>query len=628
MCGIAGFVNIKNYQLNLKDIINQMIIQLHRRGPDEKGFYIWNKFVLGISRLKIIDIIKGSQPIFNEDKNIVVVLNGEIYNYKELRNELLQRNHRFYTNTDTEVLVHLYEEYKENMLNKLNGMFSFAILDKLNRKLFIARDRLGIKPLYFYYDKNLFAFASELKAFLPFFNNNLIKKKINYKSLVNYLIMEYVPAPYSIYNNFFKLLPGHYIVFKKDKPVILKYWDISPANFDYSKENRIINQFYDLLEDSVRIRLRADVPLGIFLSGGIDSSTITYFAHKFIKSLSTFSITFDEPSFDETKYINTIVNNFKIKHYSHNFTPEAMRKIIPDVVKYVDEPFADASILPTYMLSKFTRQKVTVALGGDGGDELLAGYPTYQAFYLAKYYNILPAYLKKIVNYLSNKLPVSDKNFSFDFKLKKFLSAADYPYISRNFLWLGSFSLEEIQKLLIPEIFKEIKSYNPFDDLIIPDEIKHLPPLMQILYIDIKYYLQNDILVKVDRASMANSLEVRVPFLDHRIVEYLFSMPLKYKIRFLKTKWILKKMMKNYLPKKNVFRPKKGFGIPIAKWIKNGMKNEISNLFNKENIEKLGIFNYNYIEQLLNEHLEGKINNRKKIWTLISLVYWHKNYGE
>ena len=626
MCGIAGFINFKNQKIDNSSLIKEMIDKLYFRGPDENGFFIWKNVALGIARLKIIDLLKGSQPISNESKNLVIVFNGEIYNYKELREELILKNHHFKTDSDTEVILHLYEEEKENMFEKLNGMFAFAIFDKNEKKFLIARDRIGIKPLYFFYNQDFFAFASELKAFIPLFKRNIVKKELNYKALVNYLIMEYVPAPYSIFNNIFKLMPGHYLILKENKLKIKKYWDLPLNEGNYSNLNFVKERLYNLLLDSVRLELRSDVPLGIFLSGGIDSSTITYFAKKVTDKISTFSIRFNEPSFDEGLYINYFVEFLNLKHYSKNFTPDEMRKFIKPVFSYLDEPFADASILPTYMLSKFTRQYVKVALGGDGGDELFAGYPTYQAFVLAKYFKFLPDFLQKIIKSLADKLPVSDKNFSFEFKLKKFLSAINSDFIERNFLWLGSFYPNEFKNLFTPEVFKKIKSYNPFEEIILPTEIKKLPPLSQILYLDIKYYLQNDILVKVDRASMANSLEVRPPLLDHRILEFVFNMPINYKLKFLQTKWILKNLMKSYLPHQNVFRSKKGFGIPISKWIKFEMKNEIINLFDKSKIENIGIFNFNYVKNLLIEHLSNKVNNRKKLWTLISFILWYENY--
>lgn len=625
MCGIAGFIDNSSNKKNYKNQIIDMIQSLHLRGPDEKGYFLYKNLAIAIARLDIIDLKTGSQPIFNEDKSLVVVFNGEIYNFRELRLELQSKNHKFYTNSDTEVLVHLYEEYKENMCFKLNGMFAFAIYNKNDNSVYIARDRIGIKPLYYYYDKKNFAFASELKAFLklPFF-----KKNLDSQALAQYLIMEYIPAPKAIFKNIYKLLPGHYLIIKNNKVVIRQYWDVPKTKIKYNNFNEIKEHFISLVDDSVKRRLISDVPIGVFLSGGIDSSTISHFAYQYLKkNLHTFSISFDNPSFDETRYINLMRNKLDIHHHDKLFNLNKMLPLIPKVFQYLDEPFADASILPTYMLSQFARKNITVALGGDGGDELFAGYPTYPAHKFALLYSRLPLQMRNFINKQLNRLPVSLKNFSIDFKIKKFISGINYPPLIRNFIWLGSYNEKELLQIFSPNMHQEIKNFNPFD--IIDENIKNFSEenvLDQILYLDLKLYLQNDILVKVDRASMANSLEVRVPFLDYRIVEFIYTLPLEYKLNFFQTKYILKQSMKKILPRQIIQREKKGFGIPIAHWIKHELKDFTLNLLSKENIIKHDIFNYSFIQNLLNEHFNGIKDNRKKIWTLIAFQLWQKYY--
>ena len=602
-----------------------MLDHLHKRGPDEKGTFFHNNFTFGIARLNIIDLVTGSQPVYSEDKNLVVVLNGEIYNFPHLRTELIEKKHKFYTNSDTEVLVHMYEEYGKEMLPRLNGMFSFAIYDKKKKELFIARDRIGIKPLYYYFDRKNFAFASEVKSLLEL---DFISKRLEPKALANYLLMEYVPAPLSIFKNIHKLLPGHFLVFKKDQLIIKKYWEVPNKNKKYSNFREVKEHFTGLLDDAVKIRLISDVPLGVFLSGGIDSSTLSLFAQRHLGNrLKTFSIGFDDPSFDESEYIKIITDKFNIDHSHKMFTIDKMLQLIPSVFKYLDEPFGDASILPTFMLSNFARKKITVALGGDGGDELLAGYPTYPAHKFALIYSRLPEIIRKAISRQVNNLPVSLKNFSFDFKAKKFVSGIDYPPVLRNFIWLGSFNEKEIPGLLSEDVMKDLKDYNLFD--IVYQTLKEWKGddvLEQILYLDLKLYLQNDILVKVDRASMANSLEVRVPLLDHRIVEFVYSLPLKYKLNFFQTKYLLKKSMKPYLPSKIINRPKKGFGIPVGKWIKSELKDLTFKLFNEKKIRNDNIFDYTIIHKLLKQHLEGRKDNRKQLWTLMAFQMWHDNY--
>ena len=625
MCGIAGFLDNSSNSRKSEGLILKMLESIHSRGPDEKGIFMYKNFSFGIARLKIIDLFTGSQPVYNEKKDLVVVLNGEIYNFKELRSSLQRKNHKFYTNSDTEVLIHLYEEYKEKMLDKLNGMFAFAIYNKKNNELFIARDRIGIKPLYYFHDDKNFAFASELKAL---FHLDFIKKELNHHALVNYLMLEYIPAPLSIFKNILKLLPGHYLILKKNKVITRQYWDVKSDKIKYKNFSEVKENFKSLLDSSVKLRLISDVPLGVFLSGGIDSSTIASYAYKHSGNyLNTFSIGFDDPSFDETEYVNIIKKRINANHYHKTFTVNNMIKLIPTVYKYLDEPFADASILPTYMLSKFARERVTVALGGDGADELMAGYPTYPAHKFALYYSKLPVSLKAFIEGCIRKLPVSLKNFSFDFKAKKFISGINYPPLLRNLIWLGSFSEKDIPNILSENVLKEIKDYNPFD--IVSQTLGKWESndiLEKILYLDLKLYLQNDILVKVDRASMANSLEVRVPFLDHRIVEFIYSLPMKYKLNFFKTKYILKQSMKDQLPGKIINRPKKGFGIPVAKWIKKEQKDFILSLLDEKKIKDNNIFNYSIIKNLLSEHFSNKKDNRKKLWTLISFQLWYNNF--
>lgn len=620
MCGIAGFFSDKASHLDNSEI-KKVLRKIKHRGPDEFGYYSNKNFSFGIARLKIIDLKTGNQPIFNEKKNLVVVLNGEIYNYLQLKEKLIKNGHVFTSESDTEVLIHLYEEYQENMLEHLNGMFAFAIYNIKTGDLFIARDRIGIKPLYYYHRGGNFAFASELKSLLSL---SFIKKNIDPEALMNYFMMEYVPAPLSIFKNIVKLMPGHFLIYKNNKIKIKKYWDVKKYGF-YDNFNDSKSKLLSLMSDSVEKRMISDVPLGVFLSGGIDSSTIVHFSKKFCADkLHTFSIGFRDESFDETQYINIIKDRYNTIHHSKTFSMQKIFDLIPTVFSYLDEPFGDASILPTYMLSKFSREKITVALGGDGSDEIFAGYPTYQAHRFAFYYSKLPSFLKNVLYKVINKLPVSLDNFSIDFKLKKFISGIQYDEIIRNIIWLGSFNEIETNTLLKNES-RDI--YNIFDSIRnITSGMDDLNIIEKILYLDMKMYLQNDILVKVDRASMANSLEVRVPFLDHRIVEYAFNMPLHYKLNLFKTKYILKKAITTHIPDKIINRQKKGFGIPVAKWIKENFNTIITNILNKKEIKNDGILNYLYIQDLLDEHISGKKDNRKKLWTIIAFQLWRKNY--
>jgi len=624
MCGLAGYFGKGN-----EEILKKMTCSLEHRGPDDRGFYVDEHLGLGHQRLSIIDLKTGHQPVFNEDKTIVLIFNGEIYNFKELQKELINKGHKFYTQTDTEVIVHLYEENNSNFLNRLNGMFALALWDKRNKKLILARDRLGQKPLYYSLNSRTLIFGSELKALL---NHPDVEKKLDYESLAKYLIYEYVPAPHSIFKNIYKLGPGEYLTYQNNKIKIRKYWNIE---FNLKSKNQnfklALKELNRKFEEAIKIRLISDVPLGVFLSGGIDSSTIAYYAQKnSSQKIKTFSIGFTDESFNESKYARQVSKFLGTEHHENILKPKNCLELIPQITDFLDEPLADASIVPTYLLSKFTKEKVTVALSGDGGDELLMGYPTFQAHKLAEFYQKIPLFIRnKGINPFINNLPASFNNISFDFKLKKFISGFNYIPEVRNQIWLGSFNPKQLKNLLAPQIYQEIQSNNHFEDInnylkIIKEEQLE----NRLIYLYLKNYLQDDILAKTDRASMANSLEVRAPFLDYNLVEFINSLPSDYKLRGWQTKYILKELMKNKLPKNIIYRSKKGFGIPIAKWIRNELKDFVLELFEEKKIKNQGIFNYIYIKQLLKEHFSGQKDNRKLLWTLMIFQMWLEKWGK
>ena len=622
MCGIAGYFGQGN-----QEILKRMTSSLKHRGPDDEGFYVRDKIGLGHRRLSVIDLNTGHQPMANEDKTVWLIFNGEIYNFRELRKELINQGYKFYTQSDTEVVIYLYEEKKEDFLKYLNGMFALALWNEKENKLILARDRLGQKPLYYSLVDQTLVFGSELKSLL---NHPLIKKELDLESLARYLVYEYVPAPHSIFKNIYKLGPGEYLVYRDNKLEIKKYWDIEfnpkpkSQNFSYC-----LKELERRFEESVKKRLISDVPLGVFLSGGIDSTSIAYYAQKnSFKKIKTFSIGFTDKSFDESVYARQAAEFLKSEHYEQILNSKDCLDLIPQITDFLDEPLADASIVPTYLLSKFTREKVTVALSGDGGDELLMGYPTFQAHQLAKIYQKFPDFLKKkIINPLINHLPASLDNISFDFKLKKFISGFEYSSEIRNQLWLGSFSLGQLDKLLLPIVYQEIKSNNHFEDIenylkIVKDESLE----NRLIYLYLKNYLQDDILVKTDRASMAVGLEARAPFLDYHLVDFINSLPNNFKLRGWQTKYIFKKLMKDKIPKNIVYRAKKGFGMPVAKWIREELKDFTLELFIEKKIKEQGIFNYSYVKQLLQEHFAGRKDNRKLIWTLIVFQMWARKW--
>ncbi|MBW2039879.1 MAG: asparagine synthase (glutamine-hydrolyzing) [Deltaproteobacteria bacterium] len=628
MCGICGFCFSDKRQVGF-DVLRKMTSALEHRGPDEEGYYADAGIALGHRRLSIIDLDTGKQPIHNEDKTIYVVFNGEIYNFPELKRGLEKRGHRFYTKTDTEVLVHLYEEMEERCLERLNGMFAFAIWDGRKRKLFLARDRIGIKPLYYAFDDRNLSFASELKSLLkaPF-----VDRSLDLESLGLYLTYDFIPDPYSIVKGIRKILPGHYLVYRDGQLGEGTYWDLDFRDRWEKRlsEEDICDEIWSRFKKSVQMRLISDVPLGVLLSGGIDStSVIAALREEGVDDIKTFSIGFEDPSFDESAFARRAAAFFGTDHYEEILDPKKLLDILPTVASLLDEPLADASIIPTFLLSQFTRRSVKVALGGDGGDEIFAGYPTYQAFRLAQIYAKVPSWLRRnLVERWAMKLPVSFDNMSLDFRLKKFIRGIPYPPIIRNYVWLGTFSPEERGKILNAEIRAELGGLDEFGILNSYLDGKSFDSLLgKLLFLDMKLYLQEGVLVKVDRASMANSLEVRVPFLDHHFVDFVTGLPEGLKLRGLTTKYIFKKTMKDKLPRGIVFRKKKGFGIPVAKWIAGDLRDLFLDVFSEDRIKRQGIFDPTAIQGLLADHLARQVDNRKKLWNLFIFQLWWDNYG-
>lgn len=628
MCGICGIALYSSESRIDESILISMRDSLIHRGPDDSRLLIDRQIGLGHRRLSIIDLSTGAQPVHNEDSTIWVVFNGEIYNYRDIRSDLEKRGHKFYTSSDTETLVHLYEEYGERMLDKINGMFAFCIWDRKGQEMFLARDRIGEKPLFYSFSKDAFIFASELKAILKYPSTS---REIDMLSLSKYLTYEYVPAPNSIFKYIKKLKPGQFMTYKvSSKEVIIKkYWDIPLLDdaIAHKTEEEYAEELIELLRESVRLRLISDVPLGIFLSGGIDSSIITALATEQSDRVQTFTVSFKEKSFDESGYAAEIAKGFNTVHHSEVLDVEKAYTLLPEIMNYLDEPLGDASIIPTFLLSRFTSKKVKATLGGDGGDELFAGYPTFQALKLIHYYDIFPKELRNIIHKIAAKFPVSHKNISFDFKIKQLLRGAGVSPEIMFFLWMGSFNESEKKQLLLSDVRESIKDENPFEDIFnyLKDSNLH-KNLERALYLSMKLYLQDDILTKVDRTSMANSLEVRAPFLDYKFVEFAAKLPTVYKLNRLTTKYLLKKAFRDILPAKIIKRGKKGFGIPIAKWIHGDMKDIFFEYLNEDRIKKEGIFEYSFIKRLMNEHLSRSKDNRKLLWTLLIFQMWKEKY--
>lgn len=617
MCGIGGYIGQGNPQ-----ILKAMNNTLKHRGPDDEGIFYRRNVGFAHTRLSVLDVSKaGAQPMLNHDKTLIITFNGEIYNFQELKQEYLQDKKNFFrSKTDTEVILYLYERFGEACFKNLNGMFALAIYDFRDNSLILARDRMGQKPLYWGIFQSTLIFASELKALL---NHPLTKKELDLTALNKYLFYDYVPTPQCIFKNIFKLEPATYLKYQKGQIQKHTYWDLKSDQQVFS-QNGAIKRFDYLIKNSVKMRLASDVPLGVFLSGGLDSSTIAYYAQNINnKNIQTFSLGFEEKPFDESFYAQKVADWLKSEHRHICLKAQDVLNLIPKIGEIMDEPLADPSFVPTILLSSFTKKKVTVALAGDGGDELLAGYPTFQAEYARSMYRRIPRFIRdKLIKRVVKSLPASYDYYSIDYKLKRFLDGLANNHYRHN-RWIGSIMPEQITLLFKDEIKNALTGENIYD---------HLDRYMRkwnkyesknrLLYLYQRTYLMDSILTKVDRASMLNGLEVRAPFLDFRIIDFLNSLPYQYKLKHLTTKYILKKMMKHKLPNDIVHRAKKGFGFPLAKWLRKELKDFCEDVLSKDNIRKTGLFQYRYVQQLKNNHMAGKENLWKPLWTLIVFQIW------
>ena len=629
MCGIAGWANLdtkKTLQNHSEALLHSMCERMKHRGPDSEGLWLDKTVALGMRRLSIIDLHKGEQPVYSEDKQIIAVMNGELYNFREVREDLEKRGHKFQTQTDTEILPHLYEEYGDALVEHLNGMFAFALWDKRKQKLLLARDRFGEKPLYYGVFDGKLIFASEPKVLLE---NPAVKAEINLDALRQYLSFDYVPAPRSIYKGISKLPAAHLLILEKGEIKTRRYWNLSfHKNGNTPTIGEAAKHLRELLADSVKMRLVSDVPLGILLSGGVDSSTVAAFATQFsTEKVKTFSIGFEEDSFDESKFARQVAAHLGTEHYEDKLSVEKAADLISEIGTWLDEPMSDGSLLPTLLLSRFVKKYVTVALGGDGGDEIFAGYPMYFGHKMARVYDSIPRFVRNgIIEPIVTSLPVSTKNLSFDYKAKRFVAASKHDVVTRHHSWFGSFSIDAQNDLLSEtvlsntsaDIYRDAKNLLKICDA--ADQIE------QMQFLDMNFYMAEDILTKVDRASMAVSLEVRAPFLDPRIAEYAASLPPEYKLKGNKGKYILKKAVEDLLPKTILQRPKKGFGIPIAEWLKGRLNPLMHDLLAPERLKKQDLFNAGFVQKLIKEHETGAASHHKQLWTLLVFQLWYDNF--
>lgn len=629
MCGICGIVQRHEAFTIRPETLQRMNDVIAHRGPDDEGFFAASKVGLAMRRLSIIDLNTGHQPIHNEDESLQIVFNGEIYNYQELRQSLEEAGHQFYTKSDTEAIVHGYEEYGAEVVHHLRGMFAFAIWDHKTDTLFLARDRPGIKPLHYYLDEEKFLFGSEIKAILQC---ERVPREINMNALDRFLTYEYVSSPETIFQGIYKLPPGHFLLFRHGELRIEQYWDNLPVTPEKHEEAYYAHHLAELLEQSVKIRMISDVPLGALLSGGIDSSTVVGFMAKHSSQpVKTFSIGFEDQTYNELEYARTVSKHFGTKHYEFIIKPDAV-DLVEHLVKNLDEPFGDFSIFPTYLVCKMAREHVTVALSGDGGDELFAGYDTYIADRLARTYQKFPAALRhQAITPLIERIPPSPQKKGLVNRTKRFIEGTMLPPELMHTRWMMFLHDQEKQQLYTGDLLEAYKRGNTcqyIQEYFTRSARNGVSPLAQQEYVDIKTYLTDDILVKVDRMSMAPSLEARVPFLDHKVMEFAATIPTHLKLKGFTTKYILKKAAADLLPEKILTRGKEGFSIPIKNWLMNELRPLLLDTLATERIKQRGYFQPDYVQRLVQEHLTGKANHSHRLWALMVFEIWHQMYLE
>lgn len=602
MCGFVGFCDDSK---NKKKIIRDMADIIKHRGPDSDGYYVDNNIALGFRRLSIIDLDKGSQPIFNEDKDKVILFNGEIYNYKEIREELKSKGHKFSTNTDTEVILHGYEEYKEDILNKLRGMFAFVIYDIKEKSLFGARDFYGIKPFYYYYDDDNFLFGSEIKSFLGSPN---FKKELNKDMLSQYLTFQCSIGEDTFFKNTYKLLPGYYFIYKDKELEVKKYYEVKLEPNDDKSLDEWVSGIREVIDNSVLAHKVSDVEVGSFLSSGVDSSLIA----KLSSVDKTFTVGYDNKKYSEIDYAKEFSDKINVSNVSKKISKEEYFKEFSNVQYYMDEPLADASAVMLYFLSKTASKHVKVCLSGEGADEIFGGYNIYHEPYSVSWYNKIPYFIRKCIGILVYPF----RNYTgFNFLYRRSKKIED-RYIGNAFIFEPNDAKKIVNFNYGNKTYKDFtKSYY--------DKVSDLDVVTKMQYIDFNFWLIYDILLKADKMSMANSLEVRVPYLDRKVIEYASKLPSKYKIVGNETKYAFRKVAKEELADKVADKKKLGFPVPIREWLKeDDVYQEVKNIF----LESEYFFKPKKIIKLLDDHRAGKRDNSRKIWTIYTFLVWYQEY--
>jgi asparagine synthase (glutamine-hydrolysing) len=604
-----------NIDINL-DLINKMIQAIKHRGPDDSGYHLDNGIALGHTRLSIIDIESGHQPIYNEDKTKCIIFNGEIYNYLDLRKDLIASEHIFSTKSDTEVILHLYEEKGYECVNHLRGMFAFAIWDKQNRTLFIARDRLGIKPVYYSVGTNWLCFSSEIKSLLV---SGLVKRELNLPSIDQYLALNYTIGPQTILQSIKKLMPGHYMVYHQGQIETTRYWDFHDIRETSDPFDLCMEKMEALIEESVRIRLMSEVPLGAFLSGGVDSSvTVGVMTRLTNRPVKTFTVGYENAGEEsELDYARQVAKHFNSEHHEFILNPKKFMDIVSKVVWHLDEPVAEFATIPLLLLSELAKKHVTVMLSGEGADEIFAGYPIYRLMNYIEHYRKLPAPLRR---HICDPIAAAFLGNKREGKYMDWLSAP----LEKRYLGNGSYFTESMRKKLYTrefegkldtrEVQRTVASYYR--------RVGDRDAIRKMLYLDTKTWLPEDLLIKADKMTMAAALELRVPFLDHHLLEFATSLPSKMKATVGQSKYIFKKYAEKILPKEIVYRKKKGFPVPVRQWLREDLYDVARDILLDQKTKDRGIFNSSYVGMLFEQHACGAEDFSKNIWNLLILEMW------
>ncbi|MBV9867586.1 MAG: asparagine synthase (glutamine-hydrolyzing) [Abitibacteriaceae bacterium] len=620
MCGIVGILQLNNEPVQ-REALQRMNDAIRHRGPDDEGLWLHGTVGLAMRRLAIIDLACGHQPLANEDETVWIVFNGEIYNFPELRQELESKGHQFRTHSDTEAIVHAYEEWGEDCPKHLRGMFAFAIYDLKTETLFLARDRVGKKPLLYTVVNNRLIFGSEFQALLT---HTDVTRQPNLKALDTYLATFCIPAPMTGYEGIHKLPPAHSLTVRNGEIKLQRYWRLDFTPKIRISEADAVAELLHRLEEAVRIRLMSEVPLGAFLSGGIDSSAVVAVMSRLMdKPVKTFAIGFDESEYSEVHHARRLAERWGTDHTEIIIQPDALQ-VVPTLVRHYGEPYADSSAVPTYYVSQATRQSVTVALNGDGGDEVFAGYDRYYAMKLAE---TVPHALLSLGGKVAGSLPAHTHAKSRSARLKRLLQAAALPRAQRYLQWMSAFSVSQKQELYSPAFKEQVQ----FGHTLNPAEVwlersQGLDTVDACLLTDTMTYLPDDLLVKVDITSMANSLEARSPLLDHQLMEWVAQLPPELKLHGKSSKYLLRKAMEGLVPEENMARRKMGFGVPVGHWFRGSMKGLLCDTVVSDRALARGYFEPDVVRRFVREHLESEANHDLRLWSLLMLELWHHEF--